>query len=152
MSAPSLTPLEALLIERACERLVLESVALNDRQDYDGLAQLFAEHAVLTRPSSPEPIVGKENIMRSYRSRPAARLTRHVCSNIRITVESPDRARGTSYVLLFSANAEQAPDGHFGVKADARQVLGAFEDEFARTEDGWRITARRATFTLHHSE
>jgi ketosteroid isomerase-like protein len=152
MPTPALAPLDVLLIERACERLVLDSVAANDRQDYDALAALFADDARLTRPSSPDPVVGRDDIVRSYRSRPPGRITRHVCTNVRIVVESADRARGTSYIMLFSADGTQVADGHFGVKADSRQLVGEFVDEFVRTTDGWRIAARRATFTLHASK
>jgi hypothetical protein len=33
--------------------------------------------------------------------------------------------------------------------AEARQRVGEFEDEFARTAEGWRIRCRRAAFLLH---
>jgi hypothetical protein len=36
-----MTPEETLLIERECERLVVEAVYRADRQDYAGLAALF---------------------------------------------------------------------------------------------------------------
>jgi hypothetical protein len=41
-----------------------------------------------------------------------------------------------------------APD-HFGRPADAKQLVGEFEDEFERTPHGWQIRARLARFVLH---
>jgi hypothetical protein len=102
----------------------------------------------LSRPGGT-PLVGPEAIRKAYEARPASRITRHLCTNIRITVASPQRARGLSYVLLFSGNtAEPAPD-HFGWTADAPQRFGEFEDEFEHTADGWRIRSRQARFLLH---
>jgi hypothetical protein len=143
-----MTPEETLHIERACERLVLDAVYLTDRLDYAAYAALFAPEAILSRPGGA-PLVGPAAIRKSYESRPATRITRHLCTNIRVTVESAERARALTYVLLFTGNsAEPAPD-HFGRPADARQLVGEFEDEFERTPQGWRIRARQARFVLH---
>jgi len=144
----NLTPEETLQIERACERLVVETVYCTDRQDYAGFAALFAPEGTLSRPGGA-PLVGPAAIQKTYEARPATRITRHLCTNIRVSVESADRARALTYVLLFAGNsAEPAPD-HFGRPADAKQLVGEFEDEFERTPHGWRIRARLARFVLH---
>jgi 5-methyltetrahydropteroyltriglutamate--homocysteine methyltransferase len=91
----------------------------------------------------------EHQVLKSYQSRPGGRITRHVCTNIRITVESSETARGLTYATLYSANANDAPEAHFGIKADPRQLVGEFEDEFVRTAEGWRFAARRARFVLH---
>jgi hypothetical protein len=135
-------------IARACERLVLDFAHFSDSQDYESLAGLFAPNGTMVRPSG-DSFVGRAAIIESYRSRPAGRITRHVCTNIRITIESADRAHGLTYAVVYSANANQPPEAHFGVKADPRQLVGEFEDEFVRTEEGWRIASRRARFVMH---
>jgi uncharacterized protein (TIGR02246 family) len=143
-----LSELETALIERACERLVHDAVHLNDTQDFAGFAGLFTVDGSLIRPGAA-PLVGREAIRQAYEARPRSRVTRHLCTNVRITVESADRARGLTYVLLFGADAAQPPANHYGWPADARQLLGQFEDEFARTSGGWRIHSRRASFAMH---
>ena len=135
-------------IAHACERLVLDFAHFSDSQDYESLAGLFAPDGTMVRPSG-DSLVGRAAIIESYRSRPAGRISRHVCTNIRITVESSNRAHGLTYAILFSANANQPPDAHFGVRADPRQLVGEFEDEFVRTEEGWRIASRKARFVMH---
>jgi ketosteroid isomerase-like protein len=135
-------------IERLCERLVLDFVHFSDSQDYESLAALFTEDGTMVRPTG-ERLIGRAAIIESYRSRPAGRISRHICTNIRITVESTGRARGLTYAVVYSANANQSPEAHFGVKADPRQLIGEFEDEFVRTEEGWRIASRRARFQMH---
>jgi ketosteroid isomerase-like protein len=135
-------------IERACERLVLDFAYFGDRQDYEALAALFAENGTLVRPAG-DPLVGRAAIIKSYQSRPAGRITRHVCTNIRITVESSDRARALTYAVVYSANANDPPEAHFGIKADPRHLIGEFEDEFVLTGEGWRISSRHARFVMH---
>ena len=135
-------------IERSCERLVLDFAHFSDSRDYEALAKLFVEDAVLTRPSG-DPLTGRAAILESYRSKPAGRITRHVCTNVRITVDSESSAKGLTYAVVFSANAGETPEGHFGVKADTRQLIGEFEDEFVLTGEGWKFKSRRARFVMH---
>lgn len=147
MSTSTLTEQEKALIEHACGRLVLESVAANDRQDYEAFAAFFTSDGLLHRPNG-EPLCGHEEIIESYRSRPRNRITRHLCSNILVDVESPQAARATTYVVLYSADSLQA-DRHLGAKCDPRTLIGELEDRFRLTLDGWRIAERRAKFVMH---
>src|SRR5688572_8435076 len=99
-----MTEIEQIVIERACERLVLDFVGANDRQDYEALAALFAPKSTLSRPSG-DTLLGRDAILESYQSRTSGHVTRHICTNIRITVESEDRARGLTYALVYTAVA-----------------------------------------------
>ncbi len=139
---------KAAAIERACTRLVLDAVAANDGGDFEAFAALFTPDGILRRPSG-EPLHGREAIAASYGTRPASRITRHVVSNVRIDVESSAAARGLSYVVLYAADGDAAPDRHFGVPADPRTLVGEFEDRFVLTGEGWRIAERDARFVMH---
>jgi hypothetical protein len=130
--------MDTLTIERACERLVLDFAYYSDHQEYESLAKLFASEGAMYRPNG-DPLTGYDAILQAYRARPAGRITRHVCSNIRITVHSADRARGLTYAVVYSANGNE--------KAEER--IGEFEDEFVRTPEGWRFAVRRARFVMH---
>ena len=129
---------DTLAIERACERLVLDFAYFSDHREYEPLSQLCAADGIMKRPSG-DPVVGREAILQGYRSRPAGRMTRHVCSNIRITVESADKARGFTYAVVYSATGDE--------KAEER--IGEFEDQFVRTSPGWRFASRQARFVMH---
>jgi hypothetical protein len=135
------------LIEHLCARLVLESIAANDRQDYEAFAALFTSEGLLHRPAG-EPLRGRDEIVASYRVRPRSRMTRHICTNMLVHVDSEELAHGTTYVILYSADASQA-DGHFGVKCEPRTLIGELEDRFELTAAGWRIAERRARFVMH---
>jgi len=134
-------------IERACERLILDFAYFSDQQDYESLAALFTIDGTMTRPTG-DLLAGRTAIIRAYQARPSGRMTRHVCTNIRVTVESADRARGHTYAVVYSANATVPPQSHFGFEADARHLIGEFEDEFVRTDEGWRIASRQARFVM----
>jgi hypothetical protein len=130
--------MDTLTIERACERLVLDFAYYSDHQEYESLSKLFATEGIMKRPNG-DPIVGREAILQAYRSRPAGRMTRHVCTNIRIMVEAVDRARGLTYAVVYSARGDE--------KAEER--IGEFEDHFVRTDEGWRFASRQARFVMH---
>ncbi len=147
MTTTTLSEQDRMLIEHACQRLVLESIAANDRQDYAAFAALFTSDGLLHRPNG-EPLCGPQEIVESYRTRPRNRLTRHICTNIVVKVDSPHAASATIYVVLYSADALNL-DKHFGAKCDSRTLIGELEDRFKLTLDGWRIAERRAKFVMH---
>ena len=85
----------------------------------------------MVRPTAPDaPTVGREAILAAFKARPP-RVTRHVCSNVVIDVESEDAARGVSAMLLFTGAAEP--------------LVGSFHDRFVLTADGWRFAERRGS-------
>ena len=121
------------MIERACERLVLDFAYFSDHWEYESLGALFTEQGIMVRPSGTR-LEGRDAIVAAYRATPADRITRHICTNIRITVESPDRATGITYATVYSNSATPK--------------IGEFEDEFRRTPEGWRIASRIARFVI----
>jgi hypothetical protein len=135
-------------IEQACERLVLDFTYFSDHRENEALADLFTPDGIMTRPSG-DRLVGRDAILKEYESRPAGRIARHFCTNIRIVVESDNRARGLTYALVYSALAHEPPLQHFGPRVEPRQLIGEFEDEFVRTDDGWKIASRSARFVMH---
>lgn len=141
-----MTPLDRWTVEQACRDLVQQAVACTDAQDHDGFAALFTPDAVLVRPNGAA-LSGRAAIVASYRERPANRLTRHLLCGTLFTACSSETATATTQVLLWSGDLND-PVGPFG-RPSPRQVLGAFDDRFVRTPDGWRIAHRVASFALY---
>jgi hypothetical protein len=139
--------LDGLLAIQSCRDLVLQAARATDLQDHAGFAALFADDGVLVRPGA-EPLCGPEAIAASYRTRPADRITRHMISNSLITLHSASRAAGVSSVLLWSTK-RSLPEGAFGRLADARQIVGEFEDELSLIHGAWRISSRIARFLIY---
>ena len=143
------TEIEVMLIERACERLINEFFEAIDLRREAQLDDLFTEDATYARPVTPDTVIsGRDAIRKSFEARPSGRVTRHTCSNARITVESAERATGVHRVVLYMG-PEQSPDAQFGYKADARVLVGEFADVFVKTSQGWRFQSRRGRVILH---
>lgn len=149
--------MERLLAQQACRDLVVQAAACADAGDPQALARLFAADAVLVRPHAP-PLQGRDAILEAYGQRAAGRLTRHLVTNTWVEFDAPDLARARSYVLLWSGDpaSPASPDGldgldgPDGLRAQPRQRVGEFADQFARQPDGrWLIQRREARFVLH---
>lgn len=149
-NGPALSDLEVVSIERACERLINEFFEAIDLRNDAHLHNLLTEDATYARPTDPNTVLsGRDVIRKAFESRPAGRVTRHTCSNIRITVDSATRAHGISRVVLYAGPTEPPAHAQFGFKADARQLIGEFDDEFVKTPEGWRFSSRRGRVILH---
>jgi uncharacterized protein (TIGR02246 family) len=142
--------LEGLLAERACTRLVIQSVAHVDRGEPAALAALFAPDGVLVRPGGAS-LLGRAAIQAAYEQRPVERITRHLVSNTLVEVVSPTEARAESQVLLWTGSAADVA-GPRGRPASGGPVVGAFDDRFVKTGEGWRIASRVASFVLHAAD
>lgn len=135
--------LQRLTIEQACRRLVLEFAKYNDDLDHQALADLFVEECVFARPLDPEhPYHGRDKVHAIFRDRPP-RLTRHVMTNILVTVVSADEAHGNSHVTMISSPGTAAPQEGEGI------FFGAFDDVFVRTDKGWKFRSRHGSLALH---
>lgn len=130
-----LLPAEAVrAIEHDCARLIARYANRNDAADWEALAALYAAGGRMARPTAPDDwIAGREAILAAFRARPA-RLTRHICSNVEITVVDADTALGESAMLLFTGEGPPR--------------VGSFLDRFVRTQDGWRFAERRGFLTF----
>lgn len=146
----SLSDVEILVIERACEKLVYEFAETIDLRNERHLLNLFTEDATYTRPIEPDKIIaGRETIVKMFEARPTGRVSRHLCSNVRITADSATRAHGVSRVVLIAGPDQPPAHPQFGFKADARQLIGEYDDVFEKTADGWRFSSRRGRVILH---
>lgn len=149
MSADAeLSPVEQLLAEAACRRLVLEAAQAVDHGQPADFAALFAEDGVLMRPNG-QALEGRAAIEAAYAARPAGRITRHLVTATLVSFVSATQAHGLSPVVLWSGSGDD-PAGPQGRPARGPQVLGEFDDLFVLTQsEGWRIARREARFTLH---
>ncbi|MER6979979.1 nuclear transport factor 2 family protein [Streptomyces carpinensis] len=136
-------PLERLLAERACERLVIDFVHRLDLGDPGSVAELFTQDGVWTWPAPGDGrrIEGREALRAYFASRPADRLSRRLMSNIAVTVTAADTATAVSYFTTYRV------DGHIGgmVPAGPPVQIGHYADEFRQVAGAW-LLARR---TLH---
>lgn len=132
---------EELLLRLEIESLNAEFAYLIDHDQSELVADLFTPDGVYGR-STGERSVGREAIRESYRKRAAhgVRTARHIFSNLRLTIESPERARGTVILTLF---AEDGPPPHPALP----MLVADYDDIYERGSDGrWRFKERIITW------
>jgi len=142
------TPVEQLLIERACARLVVDSATCNDRREWAKLAALYTPDGVVVRPNA-QRLEGRAAIEAAYAAGPPDRVTHHLCTNVTVDVDGPDRAHATTTVLIVSGTRTDDPNVTFGVVPNERHLVGEFADRFERTDEGWRIAERSASLSMN---
>ncbi|MFE9809816.1 nuclear transport factor 2 family protein [Streptomyces sp. NPDC005227] len=140
MTVRELDPVELLLAERACERLVLELVRRLDLGEPGTVGDLFTVDGVWEWPHDGRRIVGREALRAYFGSRPADRLSRRMCTNILVTVDSSDAAAATTYFATYRVDGYTA-----GTLLPPRLPanVGHYEDTFRRVDGQWLIATRR---------
>ena len=131
--------LERLLIERECERLVTAYCHYVDHGEAEKVADLFTEDGVWTSPQVT--MKGQQELRRGFggRQRQTARMSRHVCSNLKIDVIDADHAEGSVYLTLYRHDGEAS---RVLSPLDGPQMVGEYRDRFLRTPEGWRFAQR----------
>lgn len=122
--------------ERQCVRLCHDFVWLVDACQYDGFVALFAVDGAFERAGQISR--GHEAIRQFLAARPAGRVTRHVCTNIRIDMITPDAAKGTCTALMF-----QAPAGQQTPLPVSTPVVVDYDDLYQLTDSGWKFKHRK---------
>ena len=134
--------LDRLLAERACTRLLHEYCRLVDFGQASGLAGLFTDDGVWT--ADDLVLAGRDAIREHFtrRERVVRRVSRHVLTNVTVTVDSADEATSLSYFANFRHDRAEG-DLSLPVPMEVPKYLGEYHDRFRRTGDGWRIEHHR---------
>lgn len=131
---------DGALIRAQIEALNVEFWYRVDHQNGDGVAELFCADGVYSVPGGRN--AGRAEIAESYVARAARgpRVSRHVHSNLRLTIESPSRAHGVSILTLW------ARDGEAPLSLTLPVSVSDVHDTYVREDDGeWRIEHRHLT-------
>ncbi|WP_371573589.1 nuclear transport factor 2 family protein [Streptomyces sp. NBC_01314] len=139
MSTGDPDPMKCLLAERACERLILELVHRLDLGEPSTVADLFTPDGVWEWPYDQRRIEGREALREYFGSRPADRLSRRMCTNILVTVDSPDTAAATTYFATYRV------DGYTEGALVAPRLpanIGHYQDTFRRIDSTWLLATR----------
>ncbi|MFC4063428.1 nuclear transport factor 2 family protein [Actinoplanes subglobosus] len=132
--------LTRMLAEHECQRLLVEFLRRLDLGDPGSVAELFTPNGIWEWPDGDRLVRGRQELRAYFASRPADRMSRRLCTNVLIDVESPTRATGTSYLVTYRV------DGYRGemVPPPAPANVGQYEDVFEHHNGAW-LLARRVT-------
>lgn len=122
-------------IEWECARLINSYANLSDEARWRDVCELFTRDGVLVPALGPQACIkGRDALLKTFLARPRV-ATRHVCSNIVVSVENEGWASASSLIQRF-----EACNG-----AGAAPVLAEFEDQFTVEDGAWRFAERRGT-------
>jgi hypothetical protein len=134
--------LDRMLVERSCERLIMEYSRLVDFGEAAAVAALFTEDA--RWEGTDLLLTGRGEIRAWFERREgiARRVSRHVFTNVMIDVVSPTEATGLSYMINYRHDREEG-DESLPVVMEVPKWIGEAHDTFRLTDDGWRYSSRR---------
>ncbi|KJS53513.1 nuclear transport factor 2 family protein [Streptomyces rubellomurinus] len=134
-------PIDRMLAERACERLIVDFAHRLDLGEPSSVAELFTPDGSWHWPHGARRVEGRDALRAYFASRPSDRLSRRLMTNLLVTVESPTTARATSYLTTYRV------DGHPGGMIEPRLPtnVGHYEDTFRLIDGQWLL----ATRTVH---
>jgi hypothetical protein len=130
---------DRLVAERECVALSHRYGRFADLGEAGRLAEVFASEGEFVTPDLH--LRGRSEIAAWFRRRQALTdlQTVHLCTNIDIELEGPDRARGWVYLCLFRRFREGAGP----VPRTQPALVGVYEDRYVREEGTWLIAERR---------
>ncbi|WP_328955588.1 nuclear transport factor 2 family protein [Kitasatospora purpeofusca] len=133
-----ITPIDQMLAERACERIIVDFIHRLDLGEPSSVAELFTPDGIWYWPHGDRRIEGREALSAYFASRPSDRLSRRLMTNILVTVESATRARAVSYLTTYRV------DGYAGGMIEPRLPanVGHYEDTFRNIDGSWLLATR----------
>lgn len=128
-----------LEIHHACLKLATRYCHVIDHGEGSKVADLFTEDGVWT--SVENTMDGKDAIRAGFTARQdnKARMSRHVCHNFLLDIESETRAQGCVYLTLYRVDGD--PDRKWS-ELNGPNLVGEYRDTFVKTEKGWLIERR----------
>jgi ketosteroid isomerase-like protein len=139
-----LDPVERLVAERDCERLMVDYARRLDLGQPERVAELFTDDGVWEMPGRLR-FEGKDQLRAAFSTRMVAsgRTARHVVTNVAIDVVAPGEATGFCYLINYR---HDSPTGNpeDPAPAEAPMYVGQYHDRFVRTAEGWRFKYRRS--------
>jgi hypothetical protein len=128
--------LEKFLIKDACELLSLQFGRLQDERRHDKLAELMTVDATYVRLGEELKV---DEFIAWVKTTPPNKTRHFVTSTVFSVIEETFAEGITYYTLYLYGGDENTPyplEGPF--------VVGEYHEEFALTENGWRIERREA--------
>lgn len=132
-------PIQALLIENACLRLLTEYTVATDSDDAALWLDVFTDDAVWEAPNLK--LEGRAAFAKFFagRTNHKTSLVRHFSANALVKIQDADHATAVSTMLVFR-QTDYPGQGPGALKNPTNIVQN--DDEFVRGPKGWKIRRR----------
>jgi hypothetical protein len=141
-----MTEIEEMLIERECQKLMVDYNLYNDNLDIDGFLSLWTEDCIFAKIVPPPVFEAKgHDGLRAAMQQiilESPRLRRHLLSNPKVTVLNADEAEGFCVGLAVFG---PAGDRSLPVPLGGIELVGEYRDCYRRTSTGWKMSRRELT-------
>jgi SnoaL-like protein len=128
-------------IEAECLRVALTASLRGDASDAQGFAECFTADASFVMPSTypGSPVLRREGLEAMINARPRRVVSRHVMSNMTVTVKSEMDVRGFAYFTHFVGALEDAANPVPLPIEGTLLSMGEYRYRFAFEEGRWLI-------------
>ena len=141
-----MTPIEALLAEQQCLKLMTQYNISLDDNDHDTFLSLFTDDAIWLQTSAPTTeLRGRKGIRKFLEYRGTDHVFRHLLQNPVVTVLGPDDALGYCIGLVIDGPAN---GGVFPVPVNGVELVCEYRDTYRQFPEGWKFTRREMTRIL----
>lgn len=127
-------------IAQACERLLLQLAHLTDHGPHDAIAELFTDDGEFDRDGTV--VRGRQALRDMYAKRPASLMTRHMVSNVMVTVLSEDEVSCQAYATVYRFRSQDGTKPVPPVVCEGPESVAEYHDRLVRAADGWKIQQR----------
>ena len=135
--------IEAIVIKDECQSVSLNFGRLQDARRYDELAGLLTPDATYVRLGEELAV---ENFIDWIKTTPPNK-TRHFVTPTEVKILDENTAQGLTYYTIYLYGGDEGLphplEGPF--------VVGEYHEQFARTDDGWKINRREARIIFRKS-
>ncbi len=146
----TLSVIERIEIERACERLVYDYGRALDLGDMSAAADFFAEHGSMARPMAAGQVIqgsGDDSRVAAHAAQDVA--TKHLATNTSsMSKVAMPRAVCRILTMVATTPAADATPPHL---SSGPVYFGEFKDRFVRENGVWKFAERRGSIQLKFS-
>ena len=133
------------VIERECTKVLMQCRRHGDMGEFEKAAALFTTD-VFFQSGDSEPTIGRDANIAAMHANIGDLFMRCVITNVLVSVIDADHATATSYWIMYVHKKSDMAAGN--VKSAEPSRFSESEDEFVRTDEGWRIARRIFTTVL----
>ena len=126
-------------IEWDCQQVIIRMSYAQDIGDFQGYVSYFTSDGNWLRQGVE--LQGHEAILDALSKRSPTLRIRHVFTNFIVTIHDEKNVQCMSYMHGRRADPGEGIEGPVPVQ---EQVLWVYHDDMVLTEDGWKVSKRRA--------
>lgn len=127
-------------VAQVCERLLMQLAHLTDHGPHEAIADVFTEDGEFDRDGTV--VRGRPALRDMYAKRPASLMTRHMVSNVMVTVLSEDEAICQAYATVYRFRSPDGAKPAPPVVCDGPESVAEYQDRLVKTADGWKVKQR----------